>query len=69
MSNLSSLYLPSIIKLFDIFRGKQIGEGKKSMAFNVVISPEDKDFSDKEVEKFTSKILKDLEFKLGIALR
>ena len=57
------------IKLFDVFRGKQIGEGKKSMAFNVIISPQEKAFSDKEVEKFTSKILKDLEFKLGISLR
>lgn len=57
------------IKLFDIFRGAQIGEGKKSMAFNVVISPAEKAFSDKEVEKFTQKILKDLEFKLGISLR
>lgn len=57
------------VKLFDIFRGKQIGEGKKSMAFNVIITPDDKGFSDKEIEKFTSKILKDLEFKLGISLR
>ncbi len=57
------------VNLFDIFRGKQIGEGKKSMAFNVIISPDEKGFSDKEIEKFTSKILKDLEFKLGISLR
>lgn len=57
------------IKLFDVFRGNQIGEGKKSMAFNVIISPQEKAFSDKEIEKFTSKILKDLEFKLGISLR
>ena len=57
------------VKLFDIFRGAQIGEGKKSMAFNVVISPDNKAFSDKEVEKFTQKILKDLEFKLGVSLR
>lgn len=64
----SCKYVTSI-KLFDIFRGKQLGEGKKSMAFNVVISPDAKGFSDKEVEKFTSKILKDLEFKLGISLR
>ena len=64
----SCKYVTSI-KLFDIFRGKQIGEGKKSMAFNVIITPEEKGFSDKEVEKFTSKILKDLEFKLGISLR
>ncbi len=64
----SCKYVTSV-KLFDIFRGRQIGEGKKSMAFNVVITPEDKEFSDKEIEKFTTKILKDLEFKLGIALR
>ncbi len=64
----SCKYVTSI-KLFDIFRGSQIGEGKKSMAFNVVISPADKAFSDKEIEKFTQKILKDLEFKLGISLR
>ncbi len=64
----SCKYVTSI-KLFDIFRGSQIGEGKKSMAFNVVISPVDKAFSEKEIEKFTQKILKDLEFKLGISLR
>jgi len=57
------------IKLFDIFRGKQIGEGKKSMAFSVVITPDVKAFSEKEVEKFTNKILKDLEYNLGISLR
>ena len=39
------------------------------MAFNVVISPAEKAFSDKEIEKFTQKILKDLEFKLGVSLR
>lgn len=64
----SCKYVTSV-KLFDIFRGKQLGEGKKSMAFNVILSPENKAISDKEVEKFTSKILKDLEFKLGISLR
>jgi phenylalanyl-tRNA synthetase beta chain len=64
----SCKYVTSV-KLFDIFRGEQIGQGKKSMAFNVVISPKDTEFSDKDVEKFTSKILKDLEFKLGISLR
>lgn len=64
----SCKYVTSI-KLFDIFRGAQIGEGKKSMAFNVIMSPQEKALSDKEVEKFTAKILKDLEFKLGIALR
>ncbi len=57
------------IKLFDIFRGKQIGENKKSMAFNVTFTPEHKEISAKEMDKITEKILKDLEFKLNIKLR
>lgn len=57
------------IKLFDIFRGKQLGEGKKSMAFNVILTPEDRELSQKEIDKAVSKILKDLEFKLNITLR
>ncbi len=57
------------VKLFDVFRSEKLGEGKKSMAFNVIFTPEDKELSQKEMDKFTSKILKDLEFKLGIQLR
>ena len=57
------------VKLFDIFRGKQIGENKKSMAFNVTFTPDQKEISAKEMDKFTEKILKDLEFKLGAVLR
>ncbi len=57
------------VKLFDIFRGKQIGEDKKSMAFNVSFTPEQKELSAKEIDKFTEKILKDLDFKLGVKLR
>lgn len=57
------------VKLFDVFRSEKLGEGKKSMAFNVIFTPEDKELSPKEMDKFTTKILKDLEFKLGIQLR
>ena len=57
------------VKLFDVFRSEKLGAGKKSMAFNVIFTPEDKELSAKEIDKFTTKILKDLEFKLGIQLR
>ena len=57
------------VKLFDVFRSEKLGTGKKSMAFNVIFTPEDKELSAKEIDKFTTKILKDLEFKLGIQLR
>lgn len=59
----------SDVKLFDIYRGKQIGEGKKSMAFSVTFTPGEKDFSAKEMDKACDKILKDLEYKLNITLR
>jgi len=64
----SCKYVTSV-KLFDIYRGENVGADKKSMAFNVIFSPAEKALSDKEMEKFTSKILKDLEFKLGVVLR
>jgi len=64
----SCKYVTSV-KLFDIYRGENVGADKKSMAFNVIFSPAEKALSDKEMEKFTSKILKDLEFKLGVTLR
>lgn len=57
------------VKLFDIYRGKQIGENKKSMAFSVVFTPTDKALSQKEIDKATDKILKDLKYKLNIDLR
>lgn len=57
------------VKLFDIFRGKQIGQNKKSMAFNVTFTPQHKELSAKETDKFTAAILKQLEQKLGITLR
>jgi phenylalanyl-tRNA synthetase beta chain len=57
------------VNLFDIFRSEKLGENKKSMAFNVTFTPDDHDFSPKEMDKFTDKILKDLEFKLNIKIR
>ncbi len=56
-------------RLFDIFRGKQLGEGKKSMAFTVTFRCGEKPFTDADVTKMTDKILKTLEKELGITLR
>ena len=62
---------PSVtdVELFDIYRGEQIGEGKKSMAFKITFTPADKAFSSDDVDRFVKKILGNLKFKLGAEIR
>ncbi len=57
------------VTLFDVYRGKQIGEGKKSMAFNVIFTPDDHEFTGDEIDKYVQKTLKKLAFTLGAELR
>lgn len=57
------------IKLFDVYRGKQVPEGKKSVAFSVTMRASDHTMTDEEADKITKKILTLLENKLGITLR
>lgn len=57
------------VKLFDVYKGKQIPEGKKSIAYAIAYRDESKTLTDKEVNKVHDKILKALEFKLGAQLR
>ncbi|KYH35493.1 phenylalanine--tRNA ligase beta subunit [Clostridium tepidiprofundi DSM 19306] len=56
-------------KLFDVYKGKQIPEGKKSIAYSIVYRVSDKTLTDKEVNKVHDKILRTLEYKLGAQLR
>lgn len=57
------------VRLFDIYEGEQLGADKKSMAFSVVFTPKDEEFTGEMVEGFVKKILKNLDRKLGISLR
>ena len=57
------------VKLFDIFRGEKIGEGKKSVAFRVTLRASDRTLTVEEADKVSSKILKDLSYKLGLNIR
>jgi len=57
------------IKLFDIYKGKQIPDGKKSVAYSVVFRASDRTLTDEEINKIFSKIVKNLEEKLGAQLR
>ena len=59
----------SDVELFDIYRGEQIGAGKKSMAFKIRFEPEDKALTPDDVERYVKKILGNLKFKLGAEIR
>ncbi|WP_315080858.1 phenylalanine--tRNA ligase subunit beta [uncultured Clostridium sp.] len=56
------------VELFDIYKGKQIPDGKKSIAYAIAYRA-DKTLTDKEVNKVHDKILRSLEYKLGATLR
>lgn len=60
------------VKLFDVYRGGQVPEGKKSMAFTLTFTPAadaEKAFTSEALDGFVKKILGNLRFKLGIELR
>ena len=57
------------ISLFDIYRGEQVGEGKKSVSFRIVFRAADRTLTVEEIDKLCKKILNDLKFKMGLTLR
>ena len=57
------------VRLFDLYRGDQLGEGKKSLAYSLVYQHPDKTLTDKEVLAIRNKIVKRLEKELGAQLR
>ena len=57
------------VKLFDIYRGTGVPEGKKSMAFSMELRADDRTLTDTDSEQVVSKVLKALAEKLGATLR
>ena len=57
------------VALFDVYRGDQVGDGKKSLAYSLTYQVEDRTLTDKEVAKLRNKIVKRLEKELGAKLR
>ncbi|OUN22116.1 phenylalanine--tRNA ligase subunit beta [Flavonifractor sp. An82] len=56
-------------KLFDIYRGKGVDEGKKSVAFNLVLRADDRSLTSEEADEDVKSILAALEKDLGAVLR
>lgn len=57
------------VKLFDVYRGKQVAEGKKSVAFTLTYRDKNKTLTDEDVAKVHEKVLKALEEKINASLR
>ncbi|MGQ9814404.1 MAG: phenylalanine--tRNA ligase subunit beta, partial [Candidatus Roseilinea sp.] len=61
--------LLSDTRLFDVFRGEQIGAGKKSLAYALTYRAADRTLTNKEAEKVRNKIIRSLEGQLGGLVR
>ena len=57
------------VKLFDIYRGAGVPQGKKSMAFSLELRADDRTLTDTDSEGVVTKVLAALKEKLGATLR
>lgn len=57
------------IQLFDIYRGDQIDEGSKSVAFSIIYRSHESTLKDDEINRIQNLIIKDLKGKLNGELR
>jgi phenylalanyl-tRNA synthetase beta chain len=57
------------VVLFDVFRGGQVGAGKKSLAYHITYQADDRTLTDREVARLRDKIVRRLEGEVGAELR
>jgi phenylalanyl-tRNA synthetase beta chain len=57
------------VVLFDVYRGKQLGEGRKSLAYSLTFQAEDRTLTTEETTKLRAKILRQVEAKYQAQLR
>ena len=57
------------VRLFDVYRGDQIGAGRKSLAYSLAYQAPDKTMTDAEAAAIRGRIVKRLEQELGARLR
>jgi phenylalanyl-tRNA synthetase beta chain len=55
--------------VFDVYEGKGVPEGKKSVAVSVILQPREKTLTDAEIEAVAEKIIAEVAKKTGAALR
>ncbi len=57
------------VRLFDIYRGTGISEGRKSMAFSLELRADDRTLTDSDTETVVTRVLSALRERLGVNLR
>ena len=57
------------IKLFDVYEGDRVPQGKKSVAFALKFRAADRSLTSEEINRVFNKIVKDLEYKNKAQLR
>ncbi|MBF1156541.1 MAG: phenylalanine--tRNA ligase subunit beta [[Eubacterium] sulci] len=57
------------VKLFDIYRGIQVGAGKKSVAYSLTYRHDDRTLTDVETEEAHAKVVEALKNNLGASIR
>src|SRR5258708_10541641 len=57
------------VTVFDVYEGKGIDEGKKSIAIAVTIQPREKTLTDQEIEAVAARIVAEVTNKTGGTLR
>ena len=57
------------VSLFDIYRGSGLGEGKKSVAFNLILRADDRSLTSEEADEDVKSILETLKKDCGAVLR
>ncbi|HEY4472868.1 MAG TPA: phenylalanine--tRNA ligase subunit beta, partial [Stellaceae bacterium] len=61
--------LVSEIRLFDVYEGKGLPDGKKSLAISVVLQPQDATLTDAEIDAFSKRLVAAVEKATGGTLR
>lgn len=67
--NKSGKELIEKVELFDVYKGKQVPEGMKSVAYSITYRAENRTLKDEEVNSVHEKVVKSLVEKLGAQLR
>ena len=57
------------VRIFDVYQGESIGNGKKSIAFNVTLEPKNKTLDEKDIDQISKKIISTVQERTGATLR
>ena len=57
------------VMIFDVYDGDKLPENKKSIAFRVLLQPQDKTFNDQEIEELSQKIIDEISQSFDASIR